>query len=146
MLVPFQSKKIRDCTDGTSNTIIVAEQSGQVNGNERSANALGSWFSFGNVGVSTWNAGTDMTTLAGGCWYPGGVTTVRYAPNAFWASGAPSGANSSFSGNTVTNSFHEGGIHILMSDGAVRFLSENINFTTYTQLCVRDDGNVIGEF
>jgi hypothetical protein len=33
-----------------------------------------------------------------------------------------------------------------MSDGSVRFVSENIDFTTYKLLGVRDDGQVIGEF
>tara|TARA_R110002095_G_scaffold200403_1_gene180623 strand:+ start:1727 stop:2761 length:1035 start_codon:yes stop_codon:yes gene_type:complete len=146
MLVPFQSKRSRDCTDGTSNTIIVAEQSGQVNGKERTPQYLGAWFSFGNTGVSSWNAGTDLTTLPlDACRYPGGVTTVRYTPNAFWTTGAPA-ATVQYAGNTVTNSYHEGGIHVLLTDGSVHFISENIDFTTYTQLCVRDDGNPIGEF
>lgn len=146
MLPAFESKSMADCTDGGSNTIIMAEQSGTVNGLERSANYLGGWFSFGNVGPGSMNAGTTFPLASGGCWYPGGLTAVRYAPNAYFKSGGSGPAASPASANTVTNSFHTGGLHILLTDGSVRFVSENINFDTYRALCTRDDGSVIGEY
>lgn len=43
-------------------------------------------------------------------------------------------------------SLHVGGCHFLMGDGAVRFISENINLGTYANLAAINDGNVIGEF
>ncbi|MGC1276036.1 MAG: DUF1559 domain-containing protein [Planctomycetaceae bacterium] len=43
-------------------------------------------------------------------------------------------------------SFHTGGAHFLMGDGTVRFVSENINMTTYRGLATRNGGEVIGEF
>ena len=55
-------------------------------------------------------------------------------------------AGSAFSANTVINSFHQGGVHVLMTDGAVRFISENIEMDTLRELCVRDDGKVVGDF
>jgi prepilin-type processing-associated H-X9-DG protein len=144
MLVPYRSVGIRDCTDGTTNVIIIAEQSGQVNGTERSANCLGAWFSWGN-----WNQPIDtpwpLTTSMPSA-YPGGITAVRYAPNSYPISGAPSQASSACAANTIINSFHAGGIHVLMTDGSVRFLSNNISMTTLAQLCCRDDGGVVGEF
>lgn len=146
LLVPFESKGVRDCTDGTSNTIIIAEQSGQVNGAERSANYLAGWHSYANVTPTTWNAGTTLPLASAGSWYPAGITTVRFSPNAYWLSGAVSSAGTGASANTVINSFHEGGVHVLLADGAVRFISENIDFDTLAQLCVRDDGRTIGEF
>jgi hypothetical protein len=33
-----------------------------------------------------------------------------------------------------------------LTDGAVRFLSENIDLITYKNLADRADGNVLGEF
>lgn len=148
MLIPFRSLSMRDCTDGASNTIIVAEQSGRVNGKEASANALGPWHGMANTSSSAWNASTDLTTLTGGCWYPAGITSVRFSPNEFTlaGSGGPGYARSPFSGNTVLNSFHTGGVHVLLTDGSVRFISDNIDFTTLSQLSVRDDGQVVGEF
>ncbi len=46
----------------------------------------------------------------------------------------------------VASSVHEGGIHVLMGDGAVRFLSENMDNTQYALLTRIHDGEPIGEF
>ena len=43
-------------------------------------------------------------------------------------------------------STHVGGLHVLMGDGAVRFVSENIDTTTRNNLANISDGNVLGEF
>ncbi len=48
--------------------------------------------------------------------------------------------------NNPLNSMHTGGVQILLTDGAVRFLSENIDLETLKRLATRDDGQVIGEF
>lgn len=148
MIVPFASKRSRDCTDGMSNTLLVGEQSGWTNKGDRSANGLGGWFSVGNhPGLATWGDGTPLplaTSLTSN--YPGGITTVRYPPNAYKLTGAPTPGNSYFSFNTILTSQHVGGIHGLLADGSVRFISDNINFQTLAQLCVRDDGMVIGEY
>lgn len=146
MLIPYRSVRLRDCTDGTSNTLILAEQSGQVNGRQKSANSLGAWHGWANASLSTWNEGTSLPLSSGGYWYAAGTTTVRNPPNSFWSSGAPGYANSAFSANTVLNSHHVGGIHAVLTDGSVRFLSENIDMDTLKRLSVRDDGSVIGEF
>jgi hypothetical protein len=41
---------------------------------------------------------------------------------------------------------HEGGAHFLIGDGAVRFISENIDYETYQRLGDRRDGYPVGEF
>jgi prepilin-type N-terminal cleavage/methylation domain-containing protein/prepilin-type processing-associated H-X9-DG protein len=146
MMVPFLAKRMRDCTDGTSNTMILAEQSGRVNNTERSANALGGWHGIANAASTAWNGGMPLSTVTGGYYYPAGLTTVRYPPNAYKMSGAPTPAATQYSANTVINSFHDGGIHILMTDGSVRFLADNISFDTLTSLSVRDDARIVGEF
>ena len=43
-------------------------------------------------------------------------------------------------------SLHVGGVHALMADGAVRFISQNLNGLTHRRLIAISDGNVIGEF
>ena len=146
MLPPFDSKRIRDCTDGASNTMLVAEQSGAVNGNDRSANYLGGYYGYANVGTTSWNSSSALESLTGGCWYPGGITTVRYPPNAYTKASPPTPANGQYSSNTVINSFHVGGIHALLLDGSVRFISDNVNFAALQNLSVRDDGQVLGEY
>ena len=146
MLTPFDSKSLRDCTDGASNTMLVAEQSGAVNGAERSANYLGGWGSYANLGSTTWNAGTSLETLpTGNCWYPHGITTVRYAPNSY-TKASPPGNTGPAGANTIINSFHVGGIHALLGDGSVRFISDNVNFGILQNLSARDDGQVLGDY
>ncbi|WP_437224827.1 H-X9-DG-CTERM domain-containing protein [Planctomicrobium sp. SH661] len=48
--------------------------------------------------------------------------------------------------NTQLLSPHTGGLHILLCDGSVRFLSTNANLDTAKQLAMRADGQVLGEF
>ncbi|WP_437192947.1 DUF1559 domain-containing protein [Planctomicrobium sp. SH527] len=148
MFVVGDSKRMRDCVDGTSNTLIMVEQSGTVNGRSRNSNWLGGWFSVGNTGPTTIGSGAAFPLTSGGCWYPAGMTTIRYAPNAYTRipSSPPAQANAAGSFNTVANSPHTGGVNVLLTDGSVRFLSENINFQSYLRLGIRDDGNVIGEY
>ncbi len=146
LLVPLESKGIRDCTDGTSNTIIVAEQSGKVNKLDNSANALGGWHGIANYPAG-WTAASPLPLVGiTGFAYPAGLTTVRFPPNAYRLAGAPSQASTQYSFNTVINSEHVGGIHALMADGSTRFVSENVDFLTLRQLCVRNDGQVLSEF
>lgn len=146
MLSVYFARRMRDCTDGSSNTIIVAEQSGNVGGSENSANPLGGWHGWVNNSGEQMDAGTSLSSLGSVNGYLGGMTTVRYPPNSYWLSGAPSSASSEYEVNTVLNSFHVGGIHVLLTDGAVRFISENIDMDTLRQLSMRSDGQVIGEF
>jgi prepilin-type processing-associated H-X9-DG protein len=46
----------------------------------------------------------------------------------------------------TTRSRHTGGVHALLADGSVRFISNNINLPTFQSLCWIADGAVIGEF
>ena len=46
----------------------------------------------------------------------------------------------------VYGSLHTGGSQVLLADGSVRFLSENIDTTTRQNLHYRADGRVLGEF
>lgn len=77
----------------------------------------------------------------------GGAHTVRYAPNSrsMNLEGAYC-ATEERRANSPLNSAHTGGIHVLLVDGAVRFISDNINMSTLTYLAVRDDGQTVGEF
>ena len=44
------------------------------------------------------------------------------------------------------SSYHVGGCHALLMDGAVRFISDNIDAGTQRSLGTRNGGEVIGEF
>lgn len=43
-------------------------------------------------------------------------------------------------------SFHTGGVTISLCDGSARLLSESTDMTTFLNLMLRDDGQVLGEF
>jgi len=137
---------MRDITDGSSNTIAIGERG-------IGTNNVGVRTTVGNtiVGVSgidtnpticlnsatgkLYNSGTNISSWGQGSLWPFGhphwsaVTTVL-PPNS--ASCSPGDDNQSDDwGIYSLSSQHVGGAHILMADGAVRFLSENINCGNY---------------
>jgi prepilin-type N-terminal cleavage/methylation domain-containing protein len=133
--------RIRDCSDGTSNTMIEAEISGYVfdaagNRGDRRPGRNWGWTMGGLSGWRDWAPQVSNVT-------------VRYAPNAkvLGANGLVWPAWDDASGsNCPLTSMHTGGVQVLMTDGAVRFVSENIDMATLAILCVRDDGRVLGDF
>jgi type II secretory pathway pseudopilin PulG len=127
--------RIRDVVDGTSSTIMVSEQSGLVSNRDIRANYYGAWSGWTqNFGVP-WTGAPDT-------WHSG-LTSVRYRPN---LNSLVLGANNPWMPNTIINSFHVGGLHMLLSDGSVQFISDNINFATLQRLCVKDDRLPTGNF
>lgn len=135
ILAPNECFAIRDITDGTSNTIIVAEQSGKIaNLYDIRSNYYGGW-----------NGHTDSRKppqFTGSPW-GSGTSAIRYRIN---LNSRPTGANSTWDANTILNSYHPGGIHIALADGSSRFISENINMLTLKRLASKQDGQVLGEF
>ena len=63
--------------------------------------------------------------------------------NAAWA-GAVTTPKQSYA--WVFNSQHAGGAQFLLGDGAVKFLSENIDYLTFLRLNYIADGGTVGEF
>jgi prepilin-type N-terminal cleavage/methylation domain-containing protein len=129
----------RDMTDGTSNVIVLGEQSG----NTRSITRLANY-------TSGWSGSSTRLTVAGlngppattGSVFGSGLTAVFNRPNPTTV-GAES--NSDYDFNTPLSSFHAGGVHVLLNDGSVRFMNDNTDLPTIQQLCVRNDGKVTGE-
>jgi prepilin-type N-terminal cleavage/methylation domain-containing protein len=147
MFGPLVSRKIRDITDGTTNVILVGESSDFVYvsaGGAKTADVQG---------VHGMMMGSpNLTSIEAS---PGGfferqfnLTTVRYPPNApaINNNSAWPGIDDNFGINKPLNSPHTGGVHVLLGDGATRFISDNINMFTLRCLCTRDDGNTISDF
>jgi type II secretory pathway pseudopilin PulG len=112
--------RIRDIKDGTSNTVAMCETIRDCCGNGDNAE----WGARGWV-----KNGLDFGALKINLY-------VRSGTNFFprlgeW--GSP-------------GSWHEGGMHVLMGDGAVRFISESTDFVLQRNLSRIADKNVIGEF
>jgi hypothetical protein len=123
----------RDMTDGSSNTVMIGEQSGwgqnPTTGQQvdiRADHDDGSWMG-SNGDPRCFN-----------------TTTVRYPIGSL--DSTLIGVEGNGRCNTPIQSAHEGGTHVLLGDGSVRFLSESLNFDTVRYLVSRSDGNVVGEF
>lgn len=126
-----ETKRERDITDGTTNTIILAEQSGRIGTSDLRAGYYG-----GYTGT-TFGGPISGSNPNGADSWSSGLTTVRYAINSQTTAG---GSDNPWDANTVINSFHTGGIHVLLSDGAVKFMSDNTDFPTVLNMCSRSDG------
>ena len=48
--------------------------------------------------------------------------------------------------NSGMGSAHPGGAHVLLADGAVAFLDDNIDFVTFNYLGNRRDGATVGPY
>ena len=136
MLLWNESTKLADCTDGTANTIIVAEQSGPVGTADFRNGYYTSWGGCSNG--SARGVSTCGTAGCGDLWGLG-LTCNAYAINSRTAA---AGAGTSYGGNTILNSAHPGGISVLLTDASVRFVGESVDFNMYQRACARNDGSV----
>jgi prepilin-type N-terminal cleavage/methylation domain-containing protein len=131
--------KIRDVTDGSSNSIMLSEIVVSIStGDDKGAWGwcTGALFSGrNNNGILTPNAKVYDATP---------YSSNNTSDNNFNRRNNPD-RTGTLSGQAA-RSFHVGGVHATMGDGAVRFLSENIDQNTYLNLLSISDGNVIGEF
>ncbi|WP_437184908.1 DUF1559 domain-containing protein [Planctomicrobium sp. SH668] len=131
--------RMRDITDGSSNTMMIGEQSGTVQNRDIRSGHYGGYGGSLIGGSITPGRGGDSSSNE---WFTG-VTAVVYSPN---AKTIANGSSNVYTANTLLNSHHVGGIHGLLGDGSVRFVSDNISMDTFRALCARNDGFVLGEF
>lgn len=138
VLYPNGWVRMRDVTDGASNTMIVGEQGGKVGNRDVRASYHCGWAGFSSAsGVTAITEGTHF--------YGTGTTTVRYPINTKTCVSG-SGCYNPWDMNTVLNSMHPGGAQTAFVDGSVHFLSETILMETFLRLAAKDDGLVVGEF
>ncbi|WP_437185997.1 DUF1559 domain-containing protein [Planctomicrobium sp. SH668] len=153
ILIPNSTVKMKDVTDGTSNTIVISEAGGSlVSGNTAIMSAaqsncshciVGNRAMIGGSGTHSWLMGA-LSGDAYGRDRAFNITTVMYAPNS--VSYDRPGISINFGPNNPLNSAHTGGVHAVFADGHVSFLSDNINLDTLRHISIRDDGVVVGEF
>lgn len=139
--------KLADVTDGLSNTIAMHESAGRPF-LFRKAKQIGAVPSNRVNGGGWCRPASDL--LVTGQRADGSAlfgTTPFNATNGHDVGGEsyPSGAFG-VQGTSQPYSFHVGGAHFLMGDGAVRFISENIAMNTFVSLVTASGGEPVGDF
>lgn len=139
---PGDGGKIRDITDGTSNTILMCELAGRNElwrvGKKISApdpEAIAQAM----VGSGNW-----ACLFKGDSWVSGRLIDGTELPDP--PEGGPFAVNRSNVNTSGLYSWHVGGAHIALCDGTVRFISENISAATLSSLVTAAGGEVVGEF
>jgi prepilin-type N-terminal cleavage/methylation domain-containing protein len=152
LLVINRTRNFRDITDGTSNVIAVGEVR---------------WTQLMTV-AGTNNVGSVRQYLYGNITNAGGPDCTRNGPNNNGSQLHLRTTHKKLNGpqlpasnlHRAFHSMHVGGAHFLMGDGAVRFVSENIENTVtgytaalvngpyglYQRLGAINDGQVVGDF
>jgi len=144
-LAKYVPNRMRDITDGTSNTFLIAEAAGQPE----------VFTSVGRMNAALFASYTDnkIVALPGGGYAPSDGIGWADPDCGFSINGAsPDGLNKY--GPTMINainvsevfSFHAGGAQFAMSDGSVRFVSENVDSKVFVGACTRSGREVNGEF
>jgi prepilin-type N-terminal cleavage/methylation domain-containing protein len=118
---------MRDLTDGSSNIVAVVETTLDVDDGETQ-----SWACSSHVGMGVvLGAARGINNFRCCAWRSPPNMQFQPGRNGEW--GEP-------------GSQHVGGIQVLMGDGSVRFLTENIDAITRVNLARISDGGTIGEF
>lgn len=143
VLFANSQQNMSSLTDGTSNTIMVGEQSDHL----RDANnqpIVGSYTAITSQGPHGWTMGAGNTNV--GKLYTDrhfNCTTVRYSIN---QRGLPnSGGTGHNTGNNIPlSSRHPGGCIVAMADGSSRFVSQTTDINVLLAFCGGRDG-VVGD-
>ncbi|WP_437225116.1 DUF1559 domain-containing protein [Planctomicrobium sp. SH661] len=110
--------RLRDLTDGASNTVLVAER--------------------------MWDGTPESTGGTGAIWAGRPTNSNKYCTLLRMNDTPAFSINGT--NDSAARSKHVGGAHFLLGDGAVRFLSQNMDAMTYRLLGQKADGTPLGEF
>jgi prepilin-type N-terminal cleavage/methylation domain-containing protein/prepilin-type processing-associated H-X9-DG protein len=149
VLFPNSQVSFSEIKDGSSNVLVVGEQSDwitDINGVQQDWRASQPWGWLIGVRSMTQppsfnspdpdNRSSNQITI----WYPINRKTG-------WADNVVgTGVGAYVGANTPLNSAHPGGINALMGDGSVMFLGESTSLEVLAMLATRDDGKVPSGF
>lgn len=125
MFYAYSSVRLRDVTDGSTNTLLVGEAQFAVSGS--SYRGPGFNCCMDHFSAYSWNIDEGS-----GHDYSETMCSTAYRVNQV--------------NEKAFGSFHTGGAHVAMSDGSARFISENIGTTIWRAIGTRAGGEVTGEF
>jgi prepilin-type N-terminal cleavage/methylation domain-containing protein/prepilin-type processing-associated H-X9-DG protein len=169
----YQQYSIKDCTDGTSNTIAFSEalvSNGGTISNKYPGNSIQNVAGAGGAaqqydantnpaailtGLNACNtafaASAGLNNLRGIFWEVGSLGMTMFntivPPNSttyLW--GACRGTSGGYPNDATfanTSSHHPGGVNVLMGDGSVKFIKNSINQATWWALGTKGNGEVI---
>jgi len=147
ILYPGSQVTMVGITDGTSNTIMVGEQSDHLR-DTNNAPVTGSWLAITSAGPHGWAMGIDRNNpppAAGDRSF--NCITTRWPINYRGAgNNGGNGTNDNTGNNIPMSSGHTGGAMCLFADGGVRFMPATTPVTTLQMLSGRADGLVIPNF
>jgi len=148
-----KTRKISDIKDGTSNTVIVTEvtSNGYKNGPIRT-NGTG-LERLNTAGERVFRAAFVWTGVSGRC-CESGLYRDPAGGSTWWF---PAGGPHAFSPTYITayginanwpgvHSGHPGGVNSLLGDGAVRFISETMNWSDWCKLNGIEDRYIVSQF
>ena len=113
-------------TDGTSNTILLAEDAGRPNLFQRGRNVGTAtadgwgWADPDGVGISLDGVQADLVTTGGPCFI-------------------------NCTNDSEVYSFHSGGVNVLMADGSVRFVRESVSPANFAAMVTASAGDILTE-
>jgi prepilin-type N-terminal cleavage/methylation domain-containing protein/prepilin-type processing-associated H-X9-DG protein len=128
------ANRVADVTDGTSNTLFIAEQSDwcvDTTGAKQDCRSdFGHGFTMGprSNEFRNWNTTSVRYSINSKAWNQTGVGDAYYGCN------------------RPIQSVHSGGANVALADGSVRFLAQEINLTLLYTLANRNDGTPQGDY
>lgn len=121
VLAKFTGCKLSQVTDGTSHTIMVAEDAGRpenwIKGQKLLADLVGD-----GVGWADPDCGYSISGYSSDGLIEGGTCMINC------------------NNDSEVYAFHPGGAHVLFADGSVRLMTESVEHAVFADLCTRQGG------
>jgi prepilin-type processing-associated H-X9-DG protein len=157
---PGSRISITQISDGTSNTLLLAEQSGRaILGSYCNASQDPLAYGYDNptdlrtaYGFGIWTgdeygaAANDSNGVPCYPYYDGAVVTLRWPLGTNQRQGNGDGMSVFERMNGPLQSAHSGGVNALRADGSVVFLSNSTAWPALQALAIRDDGMVLPNY